>query len=69
MTMNRDVDELKEIIKGQTGNAELRAQQQPEQLETVVTIGLVSIAIDSFCLYDRSHRSESTQHKGRSVCR
>jgi len=48
VTMNRDVDELKEIIKGQTGNAELRAQQQPEQLETVVTIGLVSIAIDSF---------------------
>jgi hypothetical protein len=48
VTMNRDVDELKEIIKGQTGNAELRAQQQPEQLETVVTIGLVSMAIDSF---------------------
>ena len=48
VTMNRDVDELKEIIKGQTGNAELRAQRQPEQLETVVTIGLVSMAIDSF---------------------
>jgi outer membrane murein-binding lipoprotein Lpp len=48
VTMNRDVDALKEIIKGQTGNAELRAQQQPQQLETVATIGLVSMAIDSF---------------------
>jgi outer membrane murein-binding lipoprotein Lpp len=48
VTMNRDVDALKEIIKGQTGNAEQRAQQQPQQLETVATIGLVSMAIDSF---------------------
>jgi hypothetical protein len=48
VTMNKDVDALKEIVKGQAANAELRAQQQPQQLETVAAIGLVSMAIDSF---------------------
>src|SRR5882724_4902635 len=48
VTMNKDVEALKEIVKGQAANAELRAQQQPQQLETVATIGLVSMAIDSF---------------------
>jgi hypothetical protein len=48
VTMNKDVDALKEIVKGQTANAELRAQQQPQRLETVAAIGLVSMAIDSF---------------------
>lgn len=46
--MNRDVDTLKEIVKGQAANAELRAQQQPQRIETVVAIGLVNMAIDSF---------------------
>ena len=46
--MNKDVDALKEIVKSQAANAELRAQQQPQQLETVAAIGLVSMAIDSF---------------------
>jgi len=46
--MNNDVDALKEIVKGQAANAELRAQQQPQQLETVATIGLINMAIDSF---------------------
>jgi hypothetical protein len=48
VTMNKDVDALKEIVKGQAAKAELRAQQQPQQLETVAAIGLVSMAIDSF---------------------
>ena len=48
VTMNKDVEALKEIVKGQATNAELRAQQQPQQIETVAAIGLVSMAIDSF---------------------
>jgi hypothetical protein len=48
VSMNKDVDSLKEIVKSQTANAELRAQQQPQQLETVAAIGLVNMAIDSF---------------------
>lgn len=47
VTMNNDLDSLKEIIKSQAANAELRARQQPQQLETVATIGLINMAIDS----------------------
>jgi hypothetical protein len=46
--MNKDVDVLKEIVKGQAANVELRAQQQPQQVETFAIIGLVNMAIDSF---------------------
>src|SRR6266850_99426 len=46
--INKDVDSLKEIVKSQAANAELRSQQQPQQLEIVAVIGLVNIAIDSF---------------------
>ena len=48
VSINKDVDALKEIVKSQAANAELRVQQQPQQLENVVAIGLVSMAIDSF---------------------
>jgi hypothetical protein len=48
VSMNKDVDSLKEIIKSQAARAELRSQQQLQQLETVAVIGLVNIAIDSF---------------------
>jgi hypothetical protein len=48
ITMNKDLDSLKEIVKGQAANAELRAQRQPQQLETVATIGLINMAVDSF---------------------
>jgi hypothetical protein len=44
VTMNKDVDSLKEIVKSQAANAELQSQQ----LETVAAIGLVNMAIDSF---------------------
>src|SRR5215475_4868756 len=47
-SMNKDVDSLKEIVKSQAARAELRSQQQPQQLEIVAVIGLVNIAIDSF---------------------
>jgi hypothetical protein len=46
--MNKDVDALKEIVKGHASNAELRAQQQPQQVETFAVIGLINMAIDSF---------------------
>jgi hypothetical protein len=39
---------LKEIVKSQAASAELRSEQQPQQLEIVAVIGLVNIAIDSF---------------------
>ena len=45
--MNKDLDALKEIVKGQAANVELRAQQQPRTVETFAIIGLVNIAIDS----------------------
>lgn len=48
VTMNKDVDSLKEIVKSQAANAELQSQQQSQQLETVAAIGLVNMAIDSF---------------------
>ena len=48
LSINKDVDSLKEIVKSQAANAELRSQQQPQQLEIVAVIGLVNIAIDSF---------------------
>ena len=48
LSINKDVDSLKEIVKSQAASAELRSQQQPQQLEIVAVIGLVNIAIDSF---------------------
>jgi hypothetical protein len=48
VVMNKDVDLLKEIVKGQAANVELRAQQRPQQVETFAIIGLVNMAIDSF---------------------
>ena len=46
--INKDVDSLKEIVKRQTVNAELRSQQETQQLENIAAIGLVNMAIDSF---------------------
>ena len=48
VSINKDVDSLKEIVKSQAARAELRSQQQPQQLEIVAVIGLVNMAIDSF---------------------
>lgn len=48
VSMNKEVDSLKEIVKTQAANVELRAQQQPQQLEIVAAIGLINMAIDSF---------------------
>src|SRR5262249_4486387 len=48
VSMNKNVDALKEIVKDQTATADLRAQHQPQQLEAVAAIGLVGMAIDSF---------------------
>lgn len=46
--MNKDMDILKEIVKGQAASIGLRAPQQPQQVETFAIIGLVNMAIDSF---------------------
>jgi hypothetical protein len=46
--MNKDMDILKEIVKGQAASVGLRAPQQPQQVETFAIIGLVNMAIDSF---------------------
>ncbi len=46
--INKDVNSLKEIVKSQTANAELRLPPQPQQLENIAVIGLVNMAIDSF---------------------
>ena len=48
VSINKDVDSLKEIVKSQAANVERRAQQQTQQLEVVAAIGLVNMAIDSF---------------------
>ncbi|HXV82010.1 MAG TPA: hypothetical protein VEG60_19205 [Candidatus Binatia bacterium] len=42
--INQDLESLKEIVKGQTANIELQAQQ----VETFAIIGLINMAIDSF---------------------
>jgi hypothetical protein len=46
--MNSHVDDLKEAVRAQVAVTELRADQQPQQLETIATVGLLNIAIDSF---------------------
>ena len=46
--MNSNVDDLKEAVRAQVAVTELRADQQPQQLETIATVGLLNIAIDSF---------------------
>jgi len=48
VSMNKDLDSLKKIVKSQAASVEPRAQQQTEQLEVVAAIGLVNMAIDSF---------------------
>lgn len=46
--MNRDVDVLKEIIKGQVVNAEMRAQEPTQRVERAAAVGLLHLAIDAF---------------------
>jgi hypothetical protein len=52
VTINKDVAALKEIVKTQVANAELRKQERPEGIETAATIGLLHLAIDSFSSTD-----------------
>ena len=47
VVMNSDVDDLKEAVRVQVSNTELRTQPS-QQFETIATIGLLNIAIDSF---------------------
>src|SRR5262249_47664915 len=48
VSMNKNVDALKEIVKDQTANAERRAQQQPQQIENLPAIGLGGLGSDEF---------------------
>jgi hypothetical protein len=47
VAMNSDVEDLMEAVRVQVSNIELRTQQS-QQFETIATIGLLNIAIDSF---------------------
>jgi hypothetical protein len=46
--MNKDVDALKEIIKGQVASAEARAQEPTQRVEAAAAVGLLHLAMDSF---------------------
>jgi hypothetical protein len=48
VTINKDVDVLKEIVKNQVAAAELQRQKEPQLIETAAAIGLLHLAIDSF---------------------
>jgi hypothetical protein len=48
VAININVDDLKEAVRTQVANTELRSYQQPQQLESIAAVGLLNIAIDSF---------------------
>jgi hypothetical protein len=48
VTIDKDVDVLKEIVKNQVAGAELQRQQASQPIETAAAIGLLHLAIDSF---------------------
>jgi hypothetical protein len=52
VTIHKAVAALKEIVKTQVANAELRKQERPEGIETAATIGLLHLALDSFSSTD-----------------
>ena len=48
VTINQDVNGLKEIVKGQVTRAILHAQDQAQRIETIATVGLLYLTLDSF---------------------
>jgi hypothetical protein len=46
--MNREMEQLKEIIKRQVADAVPRAQNADRRIEAIATIGLVHLALDRF---------------------
>lgn len=48
VSINRDVDGLKEIVKGQTDSTLMLTEDQSQRVETIATIGLLNIALDDF---------------------
>jgi hypothetical protein len=49
VTISRNIDDLKAVVKEQLASAELRAQEQTQQrIENIATIGLLSLAMDGF---------------------
>jgi hypothetical protein len=48
VSINKDVDVLKEIVKNQVAAAELQRQKEPQLIETTAAIGLLHLALDSF---------------------
>jgi hypothetical protein len=49
VAINRNMDDLKAVVKEQLAIAELRAQEQPQQrIESVAAVGLLNLAMDGF---------------------
>jgi hypothetical protein len=46
--INTEIDGLIRIVKGQVANTELRSVEGSHTVETVATVGLLNLAIDSF---------------------
>jgi len=44
------LDGLKKVVKGQIARAEASEPAQPQKVETIATIGLIDLAIDSFAV-------------------
>jgi hypothetical protein len=47
-TMNKNIEDLKGLIKGQLTSVELRSQAEAQRIETVAAIGLIHLALDRF---------------------
>jgi hypothetical protein len=48
--INDQLEGLKKVVKGQIARMELRDPGQPQKVETIATIGLLNLAIDSFAV-------------------
>lgn len=48
VSINKDVDALKEIVKNQVAAAEQQKRNEPQPIETAAAIGLLHLALDSF---------------------
>jgi hypothetical protein len=66
VTISRNIDDLKAVVKGQLASAELRAQEQSQRrIESIATIGLLNLALDGFS--DNSSTTQQTIKVGQYV--
>ncbi|MGH7774958.1 MAG: hypothetical protein ACREQA_22250 [Candidatus Binatia bacterium] len=59
--ISKQVDGLGEVIKGQVLHTELHGYDQPQHIESVATIGLVNLAMESFSSANRGVSVRSTK--------